>query len=94
VIDIRKSLIDDMADDVAISLVQSRLDYANSLLYGISKNNPNKLQRVHNYLARIVIKRHPLMSSNGLLSELHWLPIHRGLFQFYTSTLIFRVLSS
>ena len=88
---IRKSLTDDMAKAVATSLVQSRLDYANSILYGISKSNLNKLQRVHNSLARIVLNRHPLTPSNGLLSELHWLPIHQRI-NFKLATLTFKAL--
>ena len=71
---IRKSLTDEMAKAVAVYLVQSCLDYAYSLLYGISKTNLNKLQRVQNSLARIVLRRHPGYASSCLLSELHWLP--------------------
>jgi hypothetical protein len=37
------SLTDDTAKAVAVALVQSRLDYGNSVLYGISKSNLNKL---------------------------------------------------
>ena len=86
-----KSLTDDMAKAVAASLV---LDYANSLLYGISKFNLNKLlQRVKNSLARIVLNRHHLDSSNGLLSQLHWLPIHHRI-NFKLATLTFKALSS
>ena len=80
-----------MAKAVATSLVQSRLDYANSILYGISKSNLNKLQRVHNSLARIVLNRHPLTPSNGLLSELHWLPIHQRI-NFKLATVTFKAL--
>jgi len=65
-----------MATAVGALLVQSHLDYAYSLPNGICKSNLNKLQRVQNSLARIILQRHPLMSSHGLLSELHWLPIH------------------
>jgi hypothetical protein len=90
---IRKSLTDDMAKAVATSLVQSRLDYANSLFYGISKFNLNKLQRVQNSLARIVLNRHHLDSSNSLLSQLHWLPIHHRI-NFKYATITFKALSS
>ena len=51
---IRKSLTDDMAKSIAVSLISSRLDYANSLLYGISQTNIGKLQRIQNSLARLV----------------------------------------
>jgi len=73
--------------------VRVRLDYANSLLYGISKSNLNKLQRVLNSLSRIVLNCHHLASSNGLLSQLHWLPIHHRI-NFILATITFKALSS
>ena len=86
---IRKSLTDEMAKAVAVSLVQSRLDYANSLLCGISKTNLNKLQRVQNSLARIVLRRHPRYDSSCLLSELHWLPIEQRI-RFKLATITYK----
>ena len=52
---IRRSLTDDMAISIAVVLVQSRLDYCNSLLFGISSFNINKLQRVQNLAARLAL---------------------------------------
>jgi len=43
---IRSAITDDMARSVASSLVCSRLDYANSLLFGTTQKNINRLQRV------------------------------------------------
>jgi hypothetical protein len=84
---IRNALTDEMAKSVAVTLVQSRLDYANSLLYGTSNTNLNKLQRVQNSLARIVLKKHPRHPAQGLLSKFHWLPIeHRIKFKLATIT--------
>jgi len=51
---IRSSLMFDMARTVACALVISRLNYANSVLYGTSAANIAKLQRVQNTLARVV----------------------------------------
>ena len=51
---IRPALTQDMAKSVAVSLVGSRLDYANSLLYGTSQGNLHKLQRIQNTLAKLV----------------------------------------
>jgi hypothetical protein len=51
---IRRLLPDDVAKMLACSIVATRLDYCNSLLYGSSKGNLAKLQRVQNSLARVV----------------------------------------
>ena len=52
---IRRSPTDDMAVSIAVALVQSRLDFCNSLLFGISAFNLNKLQRVQNLAARLAL---------------------------------------
>ena len=81
-----------MARAVAVSLVQSRLDYVNSIFFGISKTNISKLQRVQNSLARIVLRRHSRCPSAGLLSELQWLPVeHRT--EFKLAILTYKALS-
>ena len=48
---VRQSLPDDVAKIVACSIVDSRLDYCNSLFVGMSDRNFKKLQRVQNTLA-------------------------------------------
>jgi hypothetical protein len=41
-----------MAKSVAVAIVQSRLDYCNSLFFGTSQHNIRKLQRIHRTLWR------------------------------------------
>jgi hypothetical protein len=60
-------LTNNMATSMAVGLVQSRLDYANSLLYKTSVNNINKLDRVQNMDARLVL---PNRYSHDSLSQL------------------------
>ena len=53
---IRKFLSNETAILLANAMVSSRLDYFNSLLYGVSKSNIAKLQRVQNALCRIIFR--------------------------------------
>jgi len=52
---IRPVLTLDVAKAMAVSIVGCRLDYCNSVLYGMSQANIDKLQRVQNILARVVV---------------------------------------
>ena len=57
------------------ALVLSRLDYANSLLYGATRSDLDKVQRTMNSAARLTtgIKKYELISD--ALRNLDWLPI-------------------
>ena len=78
-----------MANSVAVSLVTSRLDYANSLLFGTSQANLNKLQRIQNTLAKLVDPSHT--HSSDALHTLHWLPVRQRI-NFKIATLTFKLL--
>ena len=73
---IRPALTESMAASLGASLVQSRLDYANSIMYGMSASNIHKLQSAQNSLTRVVLPSLRRLSASELLSYLHWLPIH------------------
>ena len=74
---IRPAVTEEVAKSVACALVGARLDYANSVLYGVSQHNIARLQRVQNALARVVIGPSVTQRSdpNKLLQILHWLPV-------------------
>ena len=56
-------------------LFLSRLDYCNSLLAGVPDNKLNKLQRIQNHAARLVLHKSRYASATALLRTLHWLPV-------------------
>ena len=72
---IRKFLSADSTKTLVHAFVTSHLDYCNSLLYGISKYQVDRLQRVLNSAARVTccVPRHENITP--ILMQLHWLPI-------------------
>jgi len=48
---IRPAITEDMAKSFACALIGSRLDYANSVMYGMSSSNVARLQRAQNATA-------------------------------------------
>jgi hypothetical protein len=89
----RSAITEDMAKSVACALVGSRLDYANSVLHGVTQRNIRRLQRVQNSLARIVLRTSLPHPSISLLSHLHWLPVEYRI-KFKLATITFNTLQS
>ena len=57
------------------AVVTSRLDYGNALLYSITTNLTDKLQRVHNTAARLIARTKKMDHITPVLIRLHWLPV-------------------
>src|SRR6218665_2289631 len=72
---VRSCLTPEAARTISIGLVTSKLDYCNSLLYGTSGSNLNKLQQLQNDLAHVVLRAPWRCHAAPLLRDLHWLPI-------------------
>jgi len=90
---VRTVLSDGLAQTVACSIVGSRLDYCNAMLYGAPAATLDVLQRAQNNLARVVCQRGGRTDARPLLRSLHWLPVkHRVTYNM--AALTFKTMSS
>ena len=72
-----------LLDLLANSMISSRIDNCNSLLYGVNKYNVAKLQKIQNALCRIVFRLDKTSHVTSYLQKLYWLPIsYRILFKY------------
>ena len=72
---VRRYLTDDAAKSLVHSLVISKLDYCNVLLFGSSEKLLTRLQHVQNLCARIVTRTPKRDHITPALVSLHWLPV-------------------
>lgn len=72
---VRKYLTDTATHAAARSLILSRLDFHNALLHQGPAYQLQRLQRVQNTAARLVVGAERRAPSRPILSSLHWLPI-------------------
>jgi len=72
-----RSLIDEAARTLVQAFISSRLNYCNSLLYGVSQSLIRKVQSVQNAIARLLTGARPGEYISPILRRLHWLPVQR-----------------
>ena len=72
---VRRFLIQDAAATAVHAFVTSRIDYCNSLLYGLAHSTVAKLQHVHNSAARLVTHTRKYEHITPVLEQLNWLPV-------------------
>ena len=72
---IRNSLMLIHLERLVHAVISTRLDYCNSLFINISKKNLNKLQKLQNAAARLVLGRRRRDSASEALHVLHWLKV-------------------
>ena len=76
-----------------MSIVSALIDDCNSLLYGISQCNFDRLQRVQNSFARVLIQASRRSSATELRQQLRCLPIRKHV-SFKLRTITFRTIST
>ena len=72
---VKKYLSKDSVKTLVNCFILSRLDYCNSLLYGISEEYLDRLQKVQNAAARLIFDLRKHDHITGTLKELHWLHV-------------------
>ena len=77
IIKIRKYLTDDTTITLVHSLVTGRLDYCNSLSFGLASKSIYKLQLAQNSSARIISRTRKHEHISPIFEKLHWLPINK-----------------
>ena len=74
------------------AFISSKLDFCNSLLYGLPKGSLKKLQHVQNAAARLVTFSRNQEHITPILYNLHWLPVEQRII-FKILLLTFKILN-
>ena len=88
---IRHCLSTEACKTIVHTLVISRLDYGNAVLYGITEALMTKLQMVQNSAARLAARQRKHQDITPVLIKLHWLPV-RWRVQYKLLVLVFSAL--
>ena len=88
---IRKSLTENATKSLVNALAIPKIDYCNSLLFGLKQNLRMKFQRVQNSAARLIKKSKKRQHITPHLKELHWLPVQYRI-EFKILLIVFKAL--
>ena len=84
---IRKYLTKECTETLIHAFISSRLDYCNSLLFGVPECHLHKLQRVQNVAARLIFQESRFCHITSLLRSPPWLPVkYRIVFKIILTT--------
>ena len=73
---IRRYLTTDELKKLVHAVISSKIDYCNSILYGVKASTISKLQTVQNEAAKVICRPRPGSTiSDQAFEELHWLKI-------------------
>ena len=88
---IRKYISVTTAEIHVHGFINSKLDFCNSLLHGLPKNEINKLQSVQIAAARVIACLRKFDHISDTLKELHWLPVEQRII-FKINLICFKIL--
>jgi len=86
-----QSLMPDRSKTLVQAFISGRLDYCNSLLYGMTDSLFQCLQSVQNAAARLITRTGRSEHITPVLRELHWLPIRHRV-DFKLATFVYKTL--
>jgi len=89
---LRGVVTDGVMKQLVTSLVLSRLDYCNYVLFGLPASTLAPLQRVQNVAARLVLRLDHRAHIKPALQRLHWLPV-KARIQFKIATMMHATLN-
>ena len=78
---------------LAASFILSRFDYCNSLFKNINKDLLNKLQKLQNFAAKVILKKSIRDHVTPCLITLHWLPVQYRI-DFKIAVLVYKCLNN
>jgi len=90
---IRQYLDQPSTEKLVHAFMSSKLDYCNSLLYGLPDKGISKIQRVQNSATRLVTKARRADHIMPILCKLHWLPVRKR-FIFKILLFTYKILNS
>ncbi|XP_068599205.1 uncharacterized protein [Brachionichthys hirsutus] len=88
---LRPSLTFSAAETLIHAFVTSRIDYCNSILYGLPSTTLHKLQYIQNSAARLLTHTRSREHITPVLKNLHWLPVPQRI-QFKVLLITFKAL--
>ena len=74
---IRKYLDQASTETLVHAFITSKLDNLNSLLFGLPEYQIEKLQKIQNAAAKLILRKKKFDHVTPLLQELHWLPVKK-----------------
>ena len=88
---IRKCITEDAAKIMVNSMITSKLDYCNAILYGLPNCDLDKLYSIQKLAARLITGIRKYDHITPLLKQLHWLPVKRRI-EYKIVLLVFKCL--
>ena len=89
---VRQYLNEDTMKSLVHAFVHSRIDYCNSLFYGLSNKSITRLQSIQNQAAKVVVGGLKFDHVGPIFRDLHWLSVEKRII-FKIATLMYKCMN-